>query len=369
MRPTWSDIDLSAIAHNVRLLTELAQPAELCAVVKADAYGHGMIPVARTAVDAGATTLAVALVDEGVHLREAGIDTPILLLSEPRPNEFAQVVEFGLIPTVYQGVGLAAAAAAAAAANQRLPVHLKVDTGMARVGAPPAEVMMLADAIADRDTLELAGVWTHCAVADEPDNPFTAYQIEQFNHLLSRLRLASHHDFSRHLANSAVAMAHPAGRFDMVRCGIAIYGIPPSPALAGCLPLQPAMTLRTEVAMVKTIAAGTPVSYGHHYTTPADTQLATIPIGYADGWTRRLGMTGGEVLIGGHRRPIAGVVTMDQTMVDCGLDYPVSPGDEVILLGRQGDDEITATEIAERLDTVAYEVVCNLGRRVTLRYQ
>ena len=368
MRPTWSDIDLSAIAHNVRLLTELAQPAELCAVVKADAYGHGMIPVARTAVDAGATTLAVALVDEGVQLRETGIETPILLLSEPRPNEFAQVVEFGLIPTVYQGEGLAAAAAAAAAADQRLPVHLKVDTGMARVGAPPAEVMMLADSIANRDTLELAGVWTHCAVADEPDNPFTAYQIEQFNHLLSRLRLVGHHDFSRHLANSAVAMAHPAGRFDMVRCGIAIYGIPPSSALAGCLPLQPAMTLRTEVAMVKTIAAGTPVSYGHHYTTPADTQLATIPIGYADGWTRRLGMTGGEVLIGGRRRPIAGVVTMDQTMVDCGLDHPVSPGDEVILLGRQGDDEITATEIAERLDTVAYEVVCNLGRRVSHRF-
>ena len=368
MRPTWSDIDLSAIAHNVRLLANLAHPAELCAVVKADAYGHGMIPVARTAVDAGATTLAVALVDEGLLLREAGIDTPILLLSEPRPNEFAQVVEFGLIPTVYQGEGLAAAAAAAAAADQRLPVHLKVDTGMGRVGAPPAEVMMLADAIANRDTLELAGVWTHCAVADEPDNPFTAYQIEQFNHLLSRLRLAGHHDFSRHLANSAVAMAHPAGRFDMVRCGIAIYGIPPSPALAGCLPLQPAMTLRTEVAMVKTIAAGTPVSYGHHYTSPADTQLATIPIGYADGWTRRLGMTGGEVLIDGCRRPIAGVVTMDQTMVDCGLDHPVSPGDEVILLGRQGDEEITATEIAERLDTVAYEVVCNLGRRVSHRF-
>ena len=264
---------------------------------------------------------------------------------------------------------MAAAAAAASAAQKRLPVHLKVDTGMARVGAPPAEVMMMADAIAERDALELAGVWTHCAVADEPDNPFTAYQIEQFNHLLSRLRLAGHHDFCRHLANSAVAMTHPTGRFDMVRCGIAIYGIPPSPALAGCLPLQPAMTLRTEVSMVKTIAAGTPVSYGHHYTAAADTQLATIPIGYADGWTRRLGVSGGEVLIGGRRRPIAGVVTMDQTMVDCGLDHPVSPGDEVILLGRQGEEEITATEIAEHLDTVAYEVVCHLGRRVSVRYQ
>ena len=369
MRPTWADIDLAAIAHNVGLLAELVRPAAMCAVVKADAYGHGMIPVARTAVDAGAATLAVALVDEGRQLREEGLDTPILLLSEPRPYEFAEVVDLGLIPTVYQGEGLAAAAAAAAAAGVCQPVHLKVDTGMARVGAPPAEVMMLADAIAERDTLELTGVWTHCAVADEPDNPFTAYQIEQFNHLLSRLKLAGHHDYRRHLANSAVAMAHPAGRFDMVRCGIAIYGIPPSPALADCLPLQPAMTLRTEVAMVKTIAAGTPVSYGHHFTAPADTQLATIPIGYADGWTRRLGVTGGEVLIGGRRRPVAGVVTMDQTMVDCGLDHPVSPGDEVILLGPQGDDEITATEIAGRLDTVAYEVVCQLGRRVSLRYQ
>ncbi|WP_420639366.1 alanine racemase [Candidatus Poriferisocius sp.] len=368
MRPTWADISLPAIAHNVGLLAELVQPAELCAVVKADAYGHGIVPVARTAAQAGATMLAVALVDEGRRLREADIDIPVLLLSEPRPNEFAAVVEHRLTPTVYQGEGLAAAAAAAATAGERLPVHLKVDTGMARVGAPPAQVLMLADAIAERGTLDLAGVWTHCAVADEPDNSFTAYQIEQYNHLLSRLRLAGHHGFSRHLANSAVAMAHPAGRFDMVRCGIAIYGIPPSPAMAAHLPLQPAMTVRTEVAMVKTIAAGTPVSYGHHYRAPADTQLATIPIGYADGWSRRLGVCGGEVLIGGRRRAIAGMVTMDQTMVDCGVDHPVAPGDEVVLLGRQGDEEITATEIAERLDTVAYEIVCQLGRRVPHRF-
>lgn len=368
MRPTWADINLEAIAHNTRLLVELVHPAELCAVVKADAYGHGMIPVARTTVDAGVTTLAVALVDEGRQLREDGIDVPIILLSEPRPYEFAEVVEHQLIPTVYQGEGLAAAAAAAAAANQCLPVHLKVDTGMARVGAPPAEVLTLADAIAERDTLELAGVWTHCAVADELDNPFTAYQVEQFNHLLSRLRLAGHQEFCRHLANSAVAMALPTGRFDMVRCGIALYGIPPSPDLTDCLLLQPAMTVRTEVSMVKTIAAGTPVSYGHHYHAPTDTQLATIPIGYADGWSRRLGTCGGEVLIGGHRRPIAGMVTMDQTMVDCGLDHPVTPGDEVVLLGRQGDQEITATEIAQRLDTIAYEIVCQFGRRVPLRF-
>ncbi|WP_419918646.1 alanine racemase [Candidatus Poriferisocius sp.] len=368
MRPTWADINLAAIAHNVRLLVEHVRPAKLCAVVKADAYGHGIIPVARTAVEAGAHLLAVALVDEGRRIREAGIEAPVLLLSEPRPSEFTEVVEHRLIPTVYQGEGLAAAAAAAAAAGLRLPVHLKVDTGMARIGARPDELMMLADAITERDTLELAGVWTHCAVADEPTNPFTSYQIKQFNHLLSRLRAADHYGFCRHIANSAVAITHPNGHFDMVRCGITIYGIPPSPALADRLPLQPAMTIRSEVAMVKTIAAGTPVSYGHHYTAPSDTQLATIPIGYADGWPRQLGLRGGEVLIGGHRRLIAGAVTMDQLMVDCGLEHPVSPGDEVILLGRQDNEEITAGEIAQLLGTVAYEIVCRLGHRIPLRY-
>lgn len=368
MRPTWTDISLEAVAHNAGLLAGLVHPAKLCAVVKADAYGHGMVPIARTAVEAGASMLAVALVDEGRRLRDAGVESPILLLSEPRPYEFAEVVECQLIPTLYQGEGLAAAAAASAAAGVHLPVHLKVDTGMARVGARPADLMLLADAIAERDTLELAGVWSHCAVADEPDNPFTSYQIEQFDHLLSRLRAAGHLGFSRHIANSAVAMAHPLGRYDMVRCGIALYGIPPSAALAARLPLQPAMTVRSEVSMVKTIAAGTPVSYGHHYTAPVETQLATVPIGYADGWPRRMGTCGGEVLIGGHRRPIAGVVTMDQMMVDCGLEHPVSAGDDVVLLGRQGTDEITATEIAERLDTVSYEIVCQLGRRVPLRF-
>ncbi len=368
MRPTWADVNLAAIAHNVGLLVEHVHPAKLCAVVKADAYGHGMIPVARTAVEAGTDMLAVALVDEGRRLREAGIETPVLLLSEPRPREFAEVVEHRLVPTVYQGEGLAAAAAAAGAAGVRLPVHLKVDTGMARVGTSPAEVMMLADAIAERDTLELAGVWTHCPVADDLANPFTSYQIEQFNHLLSRLRAADHHGFCRHMANSAVAMAHSGGHFDMVRCGIALYGIAPSETMTDCLPLQPAMTIRSEVAMVKTIAAGTPVSYGHHYTAATDTQLATVPIGYADGWPRRLGLCRGEVLIGGRRRTIAGAVTMDQLMVDCGLDHPVSTGDEVILLGRQGDEKITAGEIAHHLDTIAYEIVCRLGRRVPLRY-
>ncbi len=368
MRPTWVEVNLAAIAHNAGLLAELVYPAKLCAVVKANGYGHGLIPIAGTAIDAGAAMLAVALVEEGQQLRKADIQTPILVLSEPHPKQFPEVVAHGLTPTVYQPASISAANTAAKAANTKLPVHLKVDTGMARVGVAPDQIFGLANVIAAYDSLELAGVWTHCPLADTPDNSFTKNQIQRFTKILSQLRSDGHHGFCAHLGNSAVAMAYPNGHLDMVRCGIALYGIAPSLALDGHIALKPAMTVRSEVAMVKRIAAGTPVSYGHRYRAPQDTLLATIPVGYGDGWSRQLGLCGGEVLIGGQRRPIAGVITMDQTMVECSLAHPVEPGDEVILLGRQGSEEITATEIATRLDTIGYEVVCKLTQRMPLRY-
>ena len=208
------------------LLADLVRPSKLCAVVKADAYGHGMIPVARTAVEAGASMLAVALVDEGRQLREVGIESPILLLSEPGPTSSPRWSSFASSPPCTKERAWARGRRRSFSRPRTPARPSQARHRHGRVGAPPAEVMIMADSIAERDVLELAGVWTHCAVADEPDNPFTAYQIEQFNHLLSRLKLAGHHDYCRHLANSAVAMAHPAGRFDMVRCGIAIYGIP-----------------------------------------------------------------------------------------------------------------------------------------------
>ncbi|MGI9600259.1 MAG: alanine racemase [Acidimicrobiales bacterium] len=367
MRPTWASVDLAAIAHNTEVLAATAPDAELCAVVKADGYRHGAVAVARTTLRAGATWLAVALVEEGIELRDAGLTAPILVLSEPRPNQMGLVVEYGLTPTVYTGEGLASAAASAKQGGVELAVHLKVDTGMARVGVAPADAVRLADAIAAKDSLRLTGLWSHCPVADEPDNPFTSSQLEQFGRTVDEVRAAGHQPDLVHVCNSAATITRPDAHYDMVRCGIAVYGIPPSPALDGLADLVPAMSLHSEVSFVKPVEAGTAVSYGHAWTAPTDTTVATVPIGYADGIPRRLSSLGGEVLIGGRRCPMVGRVTMDQLLVDCG-DASVRAGDPVVFIGQQGDDEISATDMAQRLDTIAYEVVCDIGSRVRRRY-
>lgn len=363
MRPTWAEVDLGAVAHNVGLLVQRAAPAEVCAVVKADGYGHGAVPVAKAALGAGASWLAVALVEEAVVLRAAGIGAPILLLSEARPSEFAEVAALDLRATVYTPVGIAAAAATGAP----LRLHLKIDTGMHRVGADPADALALAQAVVDHPTLELEAVWTHCAVADEPERTFTAEQLARVDAVLDELTEAAIEVPMTHAANSAGAIAHPAARRSMVRCGIAVYGVDPAPTLAGALPLWPALRLCSEVSFVKRVAAGEGISYGLHHTFDREATVATVPIGYADGVRRRLGLLGQEVLIGGRRRPMVGVVTMDQLMVDCGED-PVAVGDEVVLLGRQGDEEVSATEWADALGTIGYEVTCAIGPRVPRRY-
>ena len=367
MRPTWADIDLDAIAGNIATIAEMVAPADVCAVVKADGYGHGSVPVSRAAVEAGASWLAVALVEEGRILRQAGVTTPILVLSEPRPLELVEVVAYDLTPTVYSGEGLAAAAAAANQGGRRLDVQLKIDTGMHRVGARPDDAVALATAIADKEPIDLAGVWTHCAVADDPDPTYTNRQLDTYDQVCADIAAAGLDVGMRHAGNSAVAIAHPRGRYDMVRVGIATYGVAPSPSLADRIDLRPAMTLRSEISFVKRIAAGDGVSYGLAWEAPTETTIATVPIGYADGIRRRSGMVGGEVLIRGQRRPIVGQVTMDQLMVDCG-DAEVATGDEVVLIGAQGDDRITAEEWASKLDTIGYEVVCDIESRVSRRY-
>ena len=369
MRPTLAVVDLDAISHNVSTLAAHAGEAVLCAVVKADGYTHGAVPVARAALRAGATWLAVALVDEGIELRDAGITSPILLLSEPRPHEMAQVAAFDLRATVYTGEGLAAAAAAAKSSKSTITVHVKVDTGMHRVGCAPDEVVAFAVALADKPGLEFEGVWSHCAVADEPDNPFTDKQIAVFDRVLADLEAQGLRPAMQHLANSALTLARPDQHRDLVRCGIEVYGVPPSDVMEVPLDLRPAITLRSEVSFLKTVAAGESLSYGLRWTAPEDRRIATIPIGYADGVRRSLHEHGGEVLIRGVRRPIVGVITMDQLMVDCGSDETVLVGDEVILIGSQGDDEITVNEVAAKLDTIGYEVVCDIGPRVRRQYR
>jgi alanine racemase len=365
-RPAWATVDLAAVRHNTAAIAELVAPAAVCAVVKADGYGHGAVAVSRAALDAGAQWLAVAAVDEGVELREAGIHAPILVLAEPPPVAFDDAVAHRLTPVVYTAAAIEAVEAAASVHGRaRVPVHLKVDTGMHRVGAAPADASALAEAVARSRHLRLEGLLTHLAVADEPDRDAdTKAQVERFEEVRDALAARGIVPDVLHAANSAAAIAHESARYDLVRCGIALYGCAPSPALAGRVDLRPALSLSAEVTFVKEVEAGEAVSYGWRYTCPERTVIATVPLGYADGVFRRLSAVGGEVVIGGRRCPMAGTVTMDQLMVDCGPGADVKVGDEAVLLGAG----ITAEEWAERLDTISYEVVSRIGPRVPRRY-
>jgi alanine racemase len=365
VRFTWATVDAAAITANAQRLKALAGDAHLLAVVKAFGYGHGAVQAAEAALAGGATWLGVALVEEGEALRRSGIAAPILVLSEPRPSAMAAVVAAGLRPTVYTAEGVDAAARAATGLHEPLPVHVKVDTGMHRVGATPEAALGLAEDVDRRPELRLEGLFTHFAVADEPERAdHTAAQLAGLHAVADALASRGVRPELLHAANSAGLLAHPAARLDLVRCGIAVYGLTPSPALAGLTELRPALSLLAEVSFVKPLAAGQAVSYGLRWTAPIDTVVATIPIGYADGVPRAYGASGGQVLIGGRRCPVVGTVTMDQLLVDCGPGAAVAPGDECVLIGRQGDEEVTAWEWAERVGTIAYEVVCGLSSRV-----
>jgi alanine racemase len=373
LRPAWAEIDLAAIRHNAGVLAAAAAPARLCAVVKAGGYGHGAVEVARTALSGGASWLAVALVEEGLALRTAGITAPILLLSQPAPAAMFEVVAASLTPTVYSPAGLQALADAVRAAERTTPfaVHVKVDTGMHRVGAAPDEAVRLAVAVGQHPGLALEGFWTHLAVADEIENPYTAEQVARFDDALAGLAQAGVRPPVRHAANSAGALWHPASRYDLVRCGIALYGLAPAADGLDRPPvprLRPALALKARVAHIQELAAGSRLSYGLRYRLADRSLVATVPLGYADGVRRALSATGGEVLVGGRRRPIAGTVTMDQILVDCGPGSGVAVGDEVVLLGHQGDEIITAWEWAQRTGTIAYEVVCGVSGRVPRTY-
>jgi alanine racemase len=340
-RPVWAEVDLGHVQHNAAWLAQLVAPAKLCAVVKAYGYGHGPVRAAEAAVTGGAAWLAVATVEEGVQL-----------------------------PTIYTPEAVAAAARAVEAyGGDPLPVHIKIDTGMHRVGAAPRQAIDLARAAAASPALHLEGLATHFAVADEPEDGYTLEQLSRFQAVVDALAAGGVRPPILHAANSAGAIAFPEARLGMVRCGIALYGLTPSAQLAPeCKALRPAMSVKARVLFVKEVDAGERISYGLRYRLDRRSTIATVPIGYADGVPRRLADIGAQVLIGGKRRPIAGTVTMDQITVDCGDDV-VRPGDEVVLIGCQGTEEITAWEWAEPLGTIAYEVVCGISARVPRDYR
>ncbi|MDQ3931980.1 MAG: alanine racemase [Actinomycetota bacterium] len=367
LRPTRAEIDLDAIAHNVREVRELVAPAEVVAVVKADGYGHGAVAVARTALAAGATRLAVALLEEAEELREAGVTAPILLLSEPNPEAAGRTVAAGVVPTLYTVDFGEALRIEAGRRGRPIRVHVKADTGMARVGVPPAEWDSFLEVLRAWPALEVEALWTHLACADTPGDPTVPEQLDRFDQFLEIARSQGFQPTLIHVANSAAALTLKRSHRDAVRLGIAMYGCPPSSALAGAGNLRPALRLVTEVAFAKRIEAGTPVSYGHTWRAPEGGWLATLPIGYADGLPRLLSNRA-EVLVAGKRRPVVGTVCMDQILVWCG-EQEVALGDEVVLIGRRGREEISVLDWAQWARTITYEIVTGLGPRVPRVYR
>ena len=366
LRSARVEIDIASISHNVEVLAAKAAPARVMAVVKADAYGHGAIPVARAALASGADGLAVALVQEGVELVRAGIDAPILLLSEQPEEQIPEIISYGLVPAVYSPTYIEALAREAEVRDiGHVEVHLKVDTGMNRVGVRPADAVARALQIRARSPwLRLGGTFTHFAAADDVESPLSSEQLRRFDEVLDELRRAGLETGTIHVANSAATLHMEESRRDQVRIGIAMYGISPSTSLEQmCAELRPALSVKAEVSFVKRVAAGEGISYGGRYRCLTETTIATVAIGYADGIARNSYLAGVEVLIGGRRRKIVGVVTMDQLMVDVG-DDEVSVGDEVVLIGEQAGDRISANEVASRLGTIGYEVVCALSTRL-----
>ena len=368
-RWAWIEVDDAAIEHNVAVLRQVATPSPLWAVVKANGYGHGAVVAARAALRAGAEGLCVALVQEGIELRAGGVTAPILVLTEQPPEELPDAINAGLELTVYRSDYVAAVAAAARTRGARtpVPVHLKIDTGMRRVGVDPADAASVAAAIAATPLTTLAGVFTHLAVADEPADMFSQTQLDRFDAVLGSLLNGSGERPVIHAANSAGALAHPRARRGMVRAGIAIYGISPGAGVTTLAShLRPALSLHARVSFVKRVASGQRISYGLRHVFERETTVATLPLGYADGVPRGLFGAGGSVLLGGRRRPIVGVVTMDQIMIDCG-DDDVAIGDHAVLIGCQGDEKIAAEDWADSLGTIGYEIVCGLSSRLERR--
>lgn len=367
MSATTASISISALAHNVGVFRDLVGTSRVCAVVKANGYGHGAIAVANAALDAGATWLAVATAHEAVEL--AGVtelrDVPVLVLAE-RPISELQQCWADLPSTIRLMVASPAGAHAIdSLASEPVPVHIKIDTGMHRMGVDPSDAVSLAGVVESLPGLILEGVCTHLAVADEPTNPFTSIQVARFDEALADLGAHGHVAPIVHMANSAAAMTRPDTHRDMIRLGIAMYGAAPSSELSDLVDLRPAMRLSAAVTAVRTVNESESVSYGRRWFAGEATRVATLPVGYADGVRRSSAEAGIEVLIGGHRCPIVGAVTMDQMMV--AVDESVSVGDEAVLIGSQGSATISAEEIADRLDTIAYEVFVSLGRRIARR--
>ena len=365
-------VDLAAIRDNVRRLAELAGPAQVMAVVKADGYGHGLVPAAQAAVAGGAGWLGVAFLEEALAVRAAGIDVPTLAWLWSPAEDLRPAVAAGIDLGVYSTGELTAVQAAAEVTGATARVQLKVDTGLSRGGATPGDWPDLCAAAAKAEAagaVTVIGLWSHFAFADGgPDHPVNGRQADVFRDAVAIAERAGLRPEVRHLANSAATLTAPASHFDLVRPGLAVYGLSPVPHLGGPahFGLRPAMTLASSVALTKQVPAGAGVSYLHRYVTERPTRLALVPLGYADG-VPRAATSVGQVQLGGVRRTIAGTVCMDQFVLDVGAD-PVATGDEVLIFGPGDAGEPTVQEWADLLGTINYEIVTRIGARVPRTY-
>ncbi|OZM80641.1 alanine racemase [Pseudonocardia sp. MH-G8] len=365
-------VDLAAVRQNVGVLRQAAHGTAVMVVLKADGYGHGAVPVARAALEAGASWLGVCTLEEARELRGAGITAPLLSWLHLPDEDFTEAVATGVDLSVSSVRHLAAVLDGARRADRPARLHLKIDTGLSRNGASPADWSALLDgaskAVAD-GCAQVVAVWSHLAQADSPQHPTLDLQAAR---LTTAWQAARERGLSpiRHLANSAATLTRPDLHFDLVRPGIAVYGLDPLDRQPAVSPLRPAMTLRARVALVKRVAAGEGVSYGHEWTTPRDTTLALVPLGYADGVPRRLGRAGRmRVLLGGALRPVVGRVCMDQVVVDCGDGATVQEGDTAVFFGSGEGGEPSAQDWADELGTIHYEIVTGVSdRRVPRTY-
>lgn len=369
MRWAWAQIDTSAITKNVASLKALTRPGcRFMAVVKADGYGHGAARAARAALAGGADHLGVATVAEAVELRDEGVSAPIQLLSEPPETTIPTLLDHGIVPTVTTREFAVQLGRAAVARGTVARYHLKIDSGMNRIGVRAEDAAAFARNLADFPGLALEGTFTHLATADVAGDWEVTSQLRRFENALAEMRTEGVNAGVIHAANSPATMMYPESHYDMVRCGIAIYGLQPSKDTARAMGLVPAMSVRARTTLVKRIGMGESVSYGFTWTAPAPTTVATLPLGYADGVHRVLSNSM-EVLLGGKRCQQIGRVCMDQLMVEVPRDMSAARGDEVVIVGEQGGDHIPMETLAEKAGTINYELACAFGMRLERVYR
>lgn len=368
MRPTYAEIDLSAIAFNIRAIKKQVHPAQIMAVVKADAYGHGVIPVSKTSLENGAKYLGVALVEEGIELRNQGFLEPILVFGGAFDYQLEDFLKYNIDATIYTNEIARALSELAQQSNQHATVHIKVDTGMGRVGVPWEHALGFIKFVHQLKGIRLKGLYTHFATSDERDKTFTNLQFGRFKQIIQELEKINIDIPLKHAANSGAILDMPETYLNMVRPGVMMYGYYPSNETSERIAIKPAMTFKSHVSYVKEVPENFSVSYGRKFVTPKPTRIATVPVGYADGYNRLL-TNKAKVTIQGKKFPVVGRVCMDLILIDIGKDQSIQIGDEVILFGRSEQNAFTVNEICQLIDTIPYEVTCWISKRVPRKYK